>query len=503
MKKKYMIGVDCGTTNVKAVLFDTNGHELMTASRENCVIAKGNCMEQDMEALWQNVKACLIELGEWFHSIDGELVGLGVSGQGEGLWTIDKYGKPVRNAILWNDARAAELTEELKKRADYPFIRKILGTYFKNGSTLVLMNWFRRQEPELFERTAYFFSCKDYIRYRLTGKIFWELSDASASCVNIETRQYAYEVFEALGIPEIGKKLPPLMTACDCGGQILPEVSAETGMPEQLPVSGGMLDVLATSAGLGAVHPGDTCVILGTTGMTQSIMETYKPDEQLSGWGLTIDGVSYCRGIGCMAATPNLDWAVKTFFPEEKPSEVFARMEKELAERRPGDSGLIYHPHISLAGERAPFFCPEATAQFLGIRQDTSRMDLLYAVLEGVAMAIRDCLKQNETLQTVCLSGGGAKSSVWSQIISDVLGVTVLVTESSELTAKGAALTAAMMAGIIKNTEEVKERFLTIKKRYEPEPQKHLQYMELYKIYKSTQKAMEPFWEWRAKTWTF
>lgn len=499
MGNKYMIGIDCGTTNVKAVVYDMGGREILSAARENKVMSQGIHMEQDMEELWQNVRIVLSEAGKKMGDKKEDLAALGISGQGEGLWALDREGKPVRNAILWNDARASALAASLKERADYPQMRQKLGTYFKNGSTLILIKWFADNEPELFQKTSFFLTCKDYIRYRITGEIFWELSDASASCVDIRTRQYAYDVFEALNIPEMDKKLPPLIASCDCAGKVTSEVGSLTGLPAGLPVSGGMLDVLSACAGLGAVRPGDTCIILGTTGMTTSIMESYEPDEQLGGWGYTIDGVCLGRGIGCMAATPNLDWAVKSFFEKEDPKWVFAKMEKELAGRMPGEGGLIYHPHISLAGERAPFFRPDATAGFLGIRQNTTKMDMLYAVLEGVSMAIRDCLSKSGPLKTVYLSGGGSKNAVWAQMISDVLGVRVLITESAELTAKGAALSAAIMAGCIKSTEEVKDQFLTIKKTYEPDSKKYEQYTELFRMYKLTQKAVEPFWEWRMK----
>ncbi|MBD5456874.1 MAG: carbohydrate kinase [Lachnospiraceae bacterium] len=502
MESQYMIGIDCGTTNVKAVVFDTCGNEILSAARENTVISQGNHMEQDMEELWQNVCSVLKEVGGALGDKKDHLTGLGISGQGEGLWALDIQGKPVRNAILWNDARTYELTASLKERSDYPKMRQILGTYFKNGSTLMLIKWFCENEPELFQKTAYFLTCKDYIRYRITGEIFWELSDASASCVNLQTKEYAYDVFEALKIPEMEKKLPPLIASCDRAGELTVQISDATGLPAGLPVSGGILDVLSACAGLGAVRPGDTCIILGTTGMTTSIMDSYEPDEQLAGWGYIIDGICLGRGIGCMAAAPNLDWIVKMLFEGENPGAVFARIEKELAGRMPGEGGLIYHPHISLAGERAPFFRPDATASFLGIRQNTSKMDMIYAVLEGVAMAIRDCLSKSGPLKTVYLSGGGSKNTVWAQMISDVLGVSVLITESSELTAKGAALSAAIMSGCINSTSEVRNRFLTVKKTYLPDMKKHAQYTELYQMYKLTQKAIEPFWAWRAERWT-
>lgn len=497
MVEHYIVGVDCGTTNVKAVLFDENGRELLNSLQANKVISSEGRMEQDMKELWENVKLCLCDLIKKCGEKSKQIVGLGISGQGEGLWAIDEKGNPVRNAILWNDSRTSQMTEGLKKDPQYPEYRKILGTYFKNGSSLVLMKWFLENEPDSYAKTKYFFTCKDYIRYCLTGELFWELSDASASCVDMHTRKYAYQVFDSLGLEHLAEKLPPLISASECAGKVTKENSDAIGLPEDLPVSGGMLDVLSSSAGLGAVVPGDTCVILGTTGMTTCVMKEYKQDNTLSGWGLTLDSTCYGRGIGCMAATPNLDWLLDKLYGDEDRRKIFALMENELSGRTPGSSGLIYHPHISISGERAPFFRSDATAAFLGIRQNTTKMDMIHAVLEGVALAIRDCMKEGGLPKRVFLSGGGAKSKVWAQIISDVLGAEVVITKSLETAAKGAALSAALMVGMIKDMDDVRDKFLTIKSIYKPNSEHFRQYSGIYDIYKETQRGMSAFWEWR------
>lgn len=498
MPKRYLIGVDCGTTNVKAVLYDERGSELRVASRKNEVNAHGVCSEQDMEMLWRNVSACLREMTEAAKLPAGTLAGIGVSAQGEGLWPIDREGQPVRSAILWNDGRAYELVDDLKAdRPRYEDIKRRVASYLKNGSTLALIAWFRRHEPELFEKTAYFFTCKDYIRYRLTGRIAWEWSDATCSCVDMGARTYSAEAFEAMGVGSALSKLPPLIAATDRAGEVTAQAAEETGLPVGLGVSGGMLDIISTAAGLGAVRLHDTCVILGTTGMTLSVLDAYTADTRFNGWELHMDGKHYAKGMGCMAATPNLDWAVARFFPGEEPGAVFTAMERELAGRMPGSGGLLYHPHISTAGERAPFFNSRATAQLLGIRQDSTPMDVLQAVLEGVSLSVKDCLRDVKDLRTVYLSGGGAKSGVWAQMLSDAIGAEVLVTSASELSAKGAALSAALMSGVLGSVEEVKERFITVKTVYKPDAARMDAFEDLYHIYKKTQAAMEPFWDWR------
>lgn len=208
MSKRYLIGVDCGTTNVKALLYDEGGNELCGASRKNEVLTRGMCSEQDMEALWQNVRDCLGELTEKCPVPPESLAGIGVSAQGEGLWAVDREGRPVRKAILWNDGRAYELVDRLKEdRARYDAVKRQVASYLKNGSTLSLISWFKEHEPDLYARTAWFFTCKDYIRYRLTGKIAWELSDATCSCVDLAAGTYAREAFASLGVEDALEKI--------------------------------------------------------------------------------------------------------------------------------------------------------------------------------------------------------------------------------------------------------------------------------------------------------
>ena len=496
MKRRAYIGIDCGTTNVKAVLYDQNGDEVGIFSRKNDVIVNGPESEQDMEALYANVAACLRELSER-HSDEFEFRALGIAGQGEGLWALDSDGHPVCNAMLWNDARAAGLVAKLKESGSYEDWRRRLGTYFKNGSTIVLIKWLHDNRPEDYSRTRWFLSCKDYIRYRLTGELRWELSDASASCVDLYRKEYARDIFEALGIGSAVDRFPPLVGAAESAGAITSEASAATGLPEGLKVSGGMLDVLANPCGLGAVKPGDTCVILGTTGMISCIIKDFAPDDRLCGWGYTIDGSSFGRGMGFMSATPNFDWMIDKLFPGVPVKDVYAEVEKELKGRRPGSSGLIYHPHISVSGERAPFQDADATASLIGIRQDTTRFDMVQAVMEGVAMAVYDCLLLKDDTARVFLSGGGAKSDAWAQMVADAVGREVYVTRASETAAKGAAFSAAIMIGDFQQSTGTGDGFFSVKRKFTPDPRNHKLFGKLYGIYKSTQSAMVPFWKAR------
>ena len=498
MSQKYLIGIDTGTTNVKALLYDIDGQEVTCSSVDNEVYADNTCSEQDMNKLWHNVLTCLQNLINTTKIDVDSIAGIGVTGQGEGLWAIDENGEPVSNAMLWNDGRALDLVNQLKKNDTlYKEIKKVVASYIRPGSALTLIKWLKENRPEIYSKIKTIFTCKDWIRYKLTGNIYWELSDASCSCVDLAKNEYAVPIFEKLGIADAVNKLPRLISATDRAGLLQKEVADKIGLKAGLPVSGGMLDIVSTAAGLGAVKEHDVCIILGTTGMTFSVLPKYESDYEFNGWEIHMDGHSYVKGMGTMAATPNLDWAVKMLFGDKNKTETYEEITKNLANRKPFESGLIYHPHISNAGERAPFFNPKATAQFLGIRANTTKYDMVHAVMEGVALSIKDCLHGMTNKNKVYLSGGGAKNTVWVQMISDVLNAEILIADATELAAKGAALSAGIMTGLIKDLNHIDQHFSKIKKVVKPKSDNAEKYQELFEIYKKTQLQLQNFWDWR------
>lgn len=500
MVHSYFIGIDCGTTNVKAVIYNQDGEELFVSNKRNQVLTFDSCSEQDMLVLWNNVKDCIKNLMKKSNLNSENIKGIGISAQGEGLWAIDKDGNPVRNAILWNDGRAIEVIEKIKSSDKYYIdLKKKIASYIKPGSTLTLIKWLYENEKNVYDKIDTIFSCKDYIRYRLTGNIDWEYTDATCSCINMNSKSYATDEFIKLGILSAIEKLPELVTSTQCCGRVNDELAEELGLPRGLMVSGGMLDIVSTVAGTGASQIGDVCVILGTTGMTLSIVSEYEADEKINGWELYMDGVSFVKGMGTMAATPNLDWAITTLYEETNNANVFNEIDMKISKTMPGDTGLIYHPHIAMSGERAPFFNSNASAQLLGICQKTEKIDIIQAVMEGVALSIKDCLQEIENLETVYLSGGGAKNKVWAQMIANAVNAKVVITNGQELAAKGAALSAAIMCQENDVAEFSQDEFVKIVETYKPEEQRVKLFEELYSIYKSTQKAMEVFWEWRGE----
>lgn len=494
---KYYIGIDAGTTNVKSVIFNQKGEEIYIVSEENEIYSDGKISQQNMLQLFKVVKETLKELFKYCKTKDIKVESIGVTGQGEGLWAIDDNGLPVFDAVLWNDGQAAELVDQIKSnKSDYERIKQIVGSYIRSGSTLSLIKWFKLNHPDKYEKIKFFFTCKDWIRYKLTNNIYWELSDASCSCIDLKNLDYAKNVFDIMDISEAIDKLPKLINGVENSGNLTSELKQYFGIDYDIPISGGMIDIVSSAAGVGAIEEGDVCIILGTTGMTFTVKNKYVDDIEYNGWEAHIDGEKLIKGMGTMAATPNQDWLLKMIFSDEDIN--YEEIYKKISDYMPFESGIIYHPHISNGGERAPFWNPYATANFLGIKDNTTRYDLIHSVLEGISLSIKDCLDKSDTIKSVYLTGGGAKNLMWAQMISDVLGCEVKISNSQELGAKGAALSAMIMNGDL-DLDDAKNTFYTYKKTFTPDKNKTKKYEKIFSLYKETQKNMFEFWDQRVK----
>lgn len=496
---KYLIGIDAGTTKVKAVLFDRGGRQIAEEAADNRVIhSNGSWNEQDMDQLWETLTSCIRRLASRSGVEGGQIDAIGLSAQGEGLWPLDAQGNTLCSAILWNDGRAADTVAELKKDGTlYEELKLRVGSYVKPGSTIVQIKWLAENRPELYQKAACIFTCKDFLRYRMTGELKWELTDASCSCLDLASKRYPVDLFERLGIGDAVEKFPPMMASTDCGGHLTPQAAQAMGLVPGIPVSGGMIDIVATAVGAGAIETNSVCTTLGTTGMNLMTVEHYEPDLAFNGWECHMESGKYVKGMGMMSAMPNQDWVLHELFGEkELNQELFARLAPILTGMEPGEGGLLYLPHIDPSGERAPFFDPNAAAQIMGIKTTITKHQILHAVMEGVCLGVRSCLKDIPDGGSIMLCGGGAKSDVWSQMLADCTGRDVVICEATELAAKGAALSAAMMTGMYADGASAKD-FFQIKKTVQADLERKKRYDAIYEIYQRTQESAKDFWQWR------
>jgi len=492
-----LIGVDAGTTVIKAIVFSLDGEELHQHSIDNAVDhPEPGYAEQSMDSTWEKTATALQTVVSELDD-DDEIVGVGVTAQGDGCWFIDGAGEPIRPAILWSDSRANDIVSRWKDRGIDQEIYDICGGGIFPGSSITILQWLKEHEPETLEQIETVFWCKDWLKYKLTGVISSDPTDMSLPYLDIETLEYSDEVLELAGLQEISDRLPPVEAGDQVIGEITADAAEQTGLSEGTPVVSGFFDVPASAIGSGASAPGDGSSVVGTTSLNQTLLdEPYKGSTPVGiTVGLGVDDL-WCRFMASMTGTPNLDWALEEIMAFSD----FNLVEMAVGEIPVGSDGIIYHPFLSSAGERAPFSDPNARAQFFGLSQEHTQAHLVRAVYEGISLAMRDCYEHLPyDADEIYLSGGGANSDFWCQMFADCLDASIGVPQGTEFGAQGAALLAGIGVGVYDDLSAAVERTSAIERSFEPRPEKARQYDRWYDVYKASYEATFDVWSQRAE----
>ncbi len=425
MPKVVYLGIDAGTTKTKAALVDAGGQiiDMVSDSVEVLHPFESAC-EIDMELLWAQLCILLQMLKAQNPDIWGQIVGVGISAQGDGMWPIGKDGKPVRNAILWNDnrTRCLGLDPEHDERLNALLVENASTALFAGAFPLIL-KWMKETEPECFGRVGYAVRCKDWLNYKLTGCIKSDYTDFSTCGTNIFTKEYVDPLFDYLGIPEAKEMLPPLIAPTDIVGAVSAEGEAACGIRAGTPVICGAIDVVATVLGAGVKTAGDGCTILGTTLCNEILIEAGDVDvHDRHGSALcSILPGKYVRVMAANSGNSTLDW-IKGILAHDMS---FHELEAQLAKVPVGSDGVLYHPYIY--GERAPFRDPFACGGFYGLTVRHGRFEMMRAAYEGMVLSLKDCYRAlPQTSGKIYLSGGGAVSNFTCQMVADALGKEVL-----------------------------------------------------------------------------
>lgn len=499
--EKFLLGLDIGTTDIKAVLFNLKGEEIEICRKKNRLLLSSNGRyEQDMDLLWESTCAVIKELLQKTIYPADHIVGIGFSAQGEGCWLVDAAGKPVRSAILWNDVRSAYLIDELDSQFTAAH-KRITGSNPGPGGTNFILKWLSINDRQSLDQAKYCFFCKDWIRYKLSGVAAVEKTDMSTSLLDLGTQQLSTEMFDLLGIPEYSSLIPPLLNSHDIAGKISKAAAAATGLAENTPIAAGYIDVVATGMGVGAVYENEVCSIMGTSCVNEYVSKTYNTFEGSAAYLCHGDSKNYFCLIGTMAGTPNIDWINGALFSDVENilgagEERYNYIDKKIQAIPIGSQGVIYHPYIKTSGERAPFLDINARANFFGVNEHTNRWHLLRAVYEGLAFSMKDCF-QSYRPSKIFLTGGGSNSPVLVQIISDCMGVPVCISSSKELGAKGAALGAGIATGIFSRMEEAVAAFQSTTKEFTPNKEHTAFYQEYFELYKELRSQYQNIWKVR------
>ncbi len=499
-KSPYLLGIDLGTMLIKAVIFTADGEEVCSNGIEVGVdYPRPGWAEQDPEMLWRTTCRVIKELLKKAPITPEDIVGVSLTGQMHGTFLVDREGRPARRrAIIWLDSRSKELMNNFYRQGIADTIYDISGWRLITSMQVLHLKWLLENERDVIDKAEYFMACKDYIRYKLTGEAAMDYTDASVTgLMDLRRASWSDEILEVTGIP--GRILPELKGSWDIGGEVTREASEETGLREGTPVAVGAGDICATALGAGAINPGQLTAIIGTAGIYELTVNRPLLD------GRRTYSVAYHAVPGKwlleavqMTAGAALRWFKDEFCQEEVREagesgvSPYVILDEKAKNSSVGSNGVIFHPFLQ--GERSPFVNPDARGVFFGLGLWTKKGDLIRAILEGVAMAAKDNIevfkKRGVTVNEIRMTGGGAKSPLWCQIMSDALETRILVPKIKECGALGSAIEAGVAAKIFKNPEEGVQRMVKIEKEYEPSRENAEKYQKLFKLYKKIYKAL-------------
>lgn len=460
-----IIGIDLGTSVVKAAAFSIDGEVLATGGRRvKLYNPRPECSEQDIEET-------LGALGEVLRAVIGqtnELVeAVGLTGQGDGLWLMDERGRSVGRAMTWLDARANSVVEEWMSSGVFEEHFRKNGNITFPGAPSAIMAALTREEPELLERAATAGYCKDVVLQRLTGARATDVSDASEPFMDHSTRDYDPEILKLFGLEAYKHLLAPIDRSPGPMRPLNVEGAQLTTLPEGTLVHNGPFDLPATAMGAGVSELGDGVIIVGTTLACEVLTDRVDTSGEPGGQTLcTLEPDRWLRAMPAMVGTASMDLTLNLIGSDHTDIEAF------LAESPPGARGVSVLPYFSPSGERAPFVDPDARGQISRMTLNTTRADVVRAVAEAVGYAAKHCLTAAGLRGEITICGGGAESVAWRQVLADVLQKPLRIARRPEVGARGAAMAALIGAGIDFEQEG------WIRPEDEVEPSQHL--AELY-----------------------
>jgi len=475
------LGIDIGTSSVKVALLGDDDHVIAHSSQPLHVSRPHTGhSEQSPEAWWQATCRGLDELKALHPAELAETSAIGLSGQMHGATLLDAAGEVLRPCILWNDGRSEAECAELER--DWPALRQVTGNIAMPGFTAPKLLWVRKHEPQIFERTAKVLLPKAYLRWRLAGEYAEDMSDASGTLwLDVGARRWSEAALSACGMRL--DQMPRLVEGSEPAGQLRPELVSRWGFRRAPILAGGAGDNAAGAVGVGAVHPGDAFVSLGTSGVLWATTARFAPNpaRAVHAFCHAVPNTWHQMGVLLSAASCLAWWAAVAGRTE---TELLAELDSSAA----GASPVWFAPYLS--GERTPHNDARVRGGFLGLAADTTRAHMTRAVLEGVAYAMHDAQQSlagaGTVLAEASLIGGGARSPLWAQILADVLGLPLHQVAESDI---GCALGAARLARMAAGESIAVARPATRLRSFRPRPgqvalhaQRHAQWQRLYTL---------------------
>lgn len=473
------IGIDLGTSSVKLVLTDENGKLLREAGRDYRLLQPAQGWKEIRPETWWDASAQALD--ELLDGADRDQVaGIGVTGQMHTVVLLDEAGNSIRPALMWNDTRTKDLIPGLKEKIAGTEVSYI-STFLSTGSPAANLLWFRLNEPDQFARLGKFLIGPDYLVFRLTGVYGTDYCEASTSSLfDFRSLRWSPVMREIAGLPE--KVYPPIRGSAETAGTLLPETAARFGLREDVTVIVGTGDNPAASIPTGCLGRQYPVLSLGTSGVL--MFPRQAPDFEAKGKNVLfsfggktvhtlVQGVVQSCGSG-------YSWWNQSVLGQS-----IAGADREIDMDRLGESPILFYPH--LVGDKNLYADPDLRGAFLGLSTDTTRADMTQAVMEGIAFGLRQLTEAMrlpaEELAKLKAIGGGSRSRVWMQILSDVLNTPIDQLEGSAGAGYGMALLAAYRCGAVSSLEDISKSAVYVKERFTPRPYNAGLYEKHYQRY--------------------
>ena len=495
----YLLGVDCGTSGTKTVLFDEKGSVIASASAEYPLYQPHNGYAEQDAADWKNAMLETISAVVAKSGIDSaDIAGIGLSGQMHGLVMLGADGNVLRKAIIWCDQRTGAQVDKMNELAGAK-IAEISANPALTGWTAAKILWVRDNEPQVYEKCRHILLPKDYLRYVLTGELATEVSDASGmQLLDVKNRCWSGELCSLLGIDK--GLLAQVYESCEVTGKVTRAVAEQTGLKEGTIVVGGAGDNAAAALGTGVCRQGRAFTTIGTSGVVFAHTDTplIDPKGRVHTCCAAVPNSWHVMGV-TQAAGLSLRWFRDNFCENEmQQAKQLGVSEYELMSAQAetvasGCERLLYLPY--LMGERTPHLDADARGVFFGLSAVHTKKHMLRAVMEGVAYSLRDCVEifreMGISVSDMAACGGGGSSALWRSMLADLYGCGVKTVTSKEGPALGAAILAAVGAGVYSSVEQACDAVVHSKDITTPDAERSKIYEQYYQLYRSLYPALK------------
>ena len=485
----YLLGVDVSTTATKALLIDDRGDVVAVHATEYAFdTPRPLWSEQDPPLWWYGAVQSIRHVLSASGLAPEAITGIGLTGQMHGLVLLTEDGGVLRPAILWNDQRTGAQCDEIRTRVGKENLIRVTGNDALTGFTAPKILWVRENEPNIYARVRHILLPKDYLRYHLTGRTATDKAGASGTLLmDLSRRDWSPEILAALGIS--ADYLPPTHEGPEITGEL---TSVDTGLKAGTPVVAGGGDQAAQAVGVGAVSEGIVALTLGTSGVVFATANKpfYEREGRLHAFCHAVPGRWHLMGV-MLSAAGSLRWYRDTLAPGVSFDDLLA----PAAQVAPGSEGLLFLPYLT--GERTPHPDPLARGAFVGLTVRHTQAHMTRSVLEGVAFGLRDSFELMKqvglsAIRQVRISGGGARSPLWRQILADVLNTELVTVNTTEGAAYGAALLAGVGTGIWPDVDTACNAVITVTGSTKPNPDAAQRYEAAYAQYRELYPALKP-----------